>query len=135
MPAEPASGGRRDLDRGLGRRGARPVLLTATASAATTAAPLGGAALGRGGGLRARLLAHGLIGAGLLRAGLLGAGGVVDGHAVAQPAPVARPAPALALLALAGIGYAVWQTLRADDDLWVADDEPELPPTSDTPTI
>jgi hypothetical protein len=24
---------------------------------------------------------------------------------------------------LAGIGYAVWQTLRADDDLWVADED------------
>ena len=29
----------------------------------------------------------------------------------------------LGLAAIAGIGYAVWQTLRADDDLWVADDE------------
>jgi hypothetical protein len=28
--------------------------------------------------------------------------------------------------ALAGIGYAVWQTFRADDELWVADDD--LPP-------
>lgn len=26
---------------------------------------------------------------------------------------------------LVGIGYAVWQTLRADDDLWVADEDPE----------
>lgn len=26
---------------------------------------------------------------------------------------------------LAGIGYAVWQTLRADDDLWVADEDPD----------
>jgi hypothetical protein len=33
--------------------------------------------------------------------------------------------------ALAGIGYAVWQTLRADDDLWVADEDPETTPTSD----
>lgn len=40
---------------------------------------------------------------------------------------------ALAALALVGIGYAVWQTLRADDDLWVADDEPEVP-TTDSPT-
>jgi hypothetical protein len=24
-----------------------------------------------------------------------------------------------------GIGYAVWQTLRADDDLWVADEDPD----------
>ncbi len=28
-------------------------------------------------------------------------------------------------LALAGIAYAAWQTFRADDDLWIADDEPE----------
>ena len=26
---------------------------------------------------------------------------------------------------IAGIGYAVWQTLRADDDLWVADEDPD----------
>lgn len=39
----------------------------------------------------------------------------------------------LAALAALGIGYAVWQTLRADDDLWVADDEPEVPP-ADEPT-
>lgn len=31
----------------------------------------------------------------------------------------------LGVAAMAGIGYAVWQTLRADDDLWVADDEPD----------
>lgn len=35
---------------------------------------------------------------------------------------------------LAGIGYAVWQTLRADDDLWVADEDPETTPGSDKPT-
>ncbi|MDH2443610.1 hypothetical protein QDR37_06600 [Amnibacterium sp. CER49] len=40
----------------------------------------------------------------------------------------------LGLVAVAGIGYAVWQTLRADDDLWVADDEPETTPTTDAPT-
>lgn len=40
----------------------------------------------------------------------------------------------LGLLALAGVGYAVWQTLRADDDLWVADDEPETTPNADGPT-
>ena len=39
----------------------------------------------------------------------------------------------LGVLALVGIGYAVWQTLRADDDLWVADDEPEVAPGTDTP--
>jgi hypothetical protein len=40
----------------------------------------------------------------------------------------------LGLLAVVGIGYAVWQTLRADDDLWVADDEPETTPNADGPT-
>ena len=29
-----------------------------------------------------------------------------------------------ALVAVGGIGYAVWQTFRADDELWVAEDEP-----------
>ena len=29
------------------------------------------------------------------------------------------------VVALAGVGYAAWQTFRADDDLWIADDEPE----------
>ena len=31
---------------------------------------------------------------------------------------------------LVGIGYAVWQTLRADDDLWVADEDPDTTSTS-----
>jgi len=30
----------------------------------------------------------------------------------------------------AGVAYAVWQTFRADDELWVADDEPESPAAS-----
>lgn len=29
----------------------------------------------------------------------------------------------VSLVAVVGIGYAVWQTFRADDELWVADDE------------
>ncbi|WP_374946006.1 DNA helicase [Agreia sp.] len=29
----------------------------------------------------------------------------------------------LGVLAAAGVGYALWQTLRADDELWIADDE------------
>lgn len=33
------------------------------------------------------------------------------------------------LAATAGVAYAVWQTFRADDELWVADDEPEMPAT------
>lgn len=35
------------------------------------------------------------------------------------------------VVALAGIAYAAWQTLRADDDLWV-DDEPITPEDLDT---
>jgi hypothetical protein len=53
--------------------------------------------------------------------GGIGAGGIV-GLAVASVAAL-------------GIGYAVWQTLRADDDLWVADDEPDLPPPGAEPTV
>ena len=41
---------------------------------------------------------------------------------------------ALGVLVAGGVAYAVWQTLRADDDLWVADDEPEITPTGDAPT-
>ncbi|GAB3615590.1 hypothetical protein GCM10027416_01470 [Okibacterium endophyticum] len=33
------------------------------------------------------------------------------------------------VLAAAGVAYAVWQTFRADDELWVAEDEPPLPNT------
>jgi hypothetical protein len=29
------------------------------------------------------------------------------------------------VVALAGIAYAVWQTLRADDDLWITDETPD----------
>lgn len=31
------------------------------------------------------------------------------------------------ILAVAGVGYALWQTFRADDELWVSEDEPLLP--------
>ncbi|GAA1826494.1 hypothetical protein [Agromyces salentinus] len=34
----------------------------------------------------------------------------------------------------AGIAYAVWQTFRADDELWVADDEP-APATGSSPAL
>ena len=30
------------------------------------------------------------------------------------------------VVAAAGVGYAVWQTFRADDELWVADDEVQV---------
>jgi flagellar biosynthesis/type III secretory pathway protein FliH len=33
-------------------------------------------------------------------------------------------AVAAGILAAAGVAYAVWQTFRADDELWVADEEP-----------
>jgi len=38
------------------------------------------------------------------------------------------------IVAAAGVAYAVWQTFRADDELWVADDEP-TPAESATPVI
>ncbi len=31
---------------------------------------------------------------------------------------------ALGVVALAGVAYAIWQTLRADDDLWVEEEDP-----------
>lgn len=34
-----------------------------------------------------------------------------------------------AVVAVAGVGYAVWQTFRADDELWVAEDEAATPGT------
>jgi hypothetical protein len=33
----------------------------------------------------------------------------------------------LGIVAAAGLLYAVWQTFRADDELWVADEEPTTP--------
>jgi hypothetical protein len=36
---------------------------------------------------------------------------------------------AVGAVALVGVVYAVWQTFRADDELWVADDAPESPST------
>jgi len=41
----------------------------------------------------------------------------------------------LGIIAAVGLLYAVWQTFRADDELWVADEEPSTPtnpPTSAT---
>lgn len=34
---------------------------------------------------------------------------------------------AVAILAVVGIGYALWQTFRADDELWIAGDEGNSP--------
>ncbi|WP_147303926.1 hypothetical protein [Subtercola boreus] len=36
---------------------------------------------------------------------------------------------ATAAAALVGIGYAVWQTFRADDELWISEDEIDTAPT------
>ncbi len=100
--------------------------VTAAAGAATTiAASLKDQALASDTGKRAAHFASDTVGPVLRKAGItpppvvakkrgIGAGGVIG--------------IVLGLLVLAGVGYAVWQTLRADDDLWVADDEPEVPP-------
>jgi hypothetical protein len=56
--------------------------------------------------------------------------------ALQKPAPVPVPVKrgpgagtyaliGVGVLALTGVAYAAWQTFRADDDLWIADDEPE----------
>ena len=63
--------------------------------------------------------------------------------AVSKHAPVAKKAGpgagtivliVVGVLTLAGVAYAAWQTFRADDDLWVADDEPEATGT-DAPKV
>jgi hypothetical protein len=38
------------------------------------------------------------------------------------------------IIAAVGVAYAVWQTFRADDELWVADDEPDATATT-TPAV
>jgi hypothetical protein len=38
------------------------------------------------------------------------------------------------IIAAVGVAYAVWQTFRADDELWVADDEPSPTSTAGTGT-
>ncbi|QWT24673.1 hypothetical protein KPL76_04655 [Subtercola sp. PAMC28395] len=37
---------------------------------------------------------------------------------------------AAGVVAAVGIGYAVWQTFRADDELWISEDELDTPPTA-----
>jgi len=44
-----------------------------------------------------------------------------------QPGPGRYILIALAAVAAAGVAYAAWQTLRADDELWVSDDEADDP--------
>lgn len=56
------------------------------------------------------------------------------------PAPVKRSGPGVggwfligaAVAAIAAVGYALWQTFRADDDLWIADEELDAPVESVT---
>ena len=36
-------------------------------------------------------------------------------------------AACLGVIAAVGVLYAIWQPFRADDELWVADDEPTTP--------
>ncbi|MES2093389.1 MAG: hypothetical protein V4531_06210 [Actinomycetota bacterium] len=65
--------------------------------------------------------------------------GTQFGSKVGIVPPKPRPGPgryiliAVAVIAAAGVAYAAWQTLRADDELWVSDDEaddPTAPTTS-----
>jgi hypothetical protein len=71
------------------------------------------------------------------------AGKAAKAAKAARSAPAAKSGPGagsivsivLGLLVAGGAAYAIWQTLRADDDLWVADDEPETTPTGDAPTV
>lgn len=69
-----------------------------------------------------------------------GAAGKAAKAAKSRPAKKSGPGAGgtvsmvLGLLVAGGAAYAIWQTLRADDDLWVADDEPETTPTGDAPT-
>ena len=44
-----------------------------------------------------------------------------------QPGPGRYILIALTAVAVAGVAYAAWQTLRADDELWVSDDEADDP--------
>lgn len=37
----------------------------------------------------------------------------------------------IGIVAVAGVAYAAWQTLRADDELWVSDDEGDSAPLAD----
>ncbi|MET0589934.1 MAG: hypothetical protein ABWZ77_02055 [Naasia sp.] len=50
------------------------------------------------------------------------------GHKKSGPGAGTYVLIAVGIVALAGVAYAAWQTFRADDDLWIADDEPEAAP-------
>ena len=69
-------------------------------------------------------------------------GRIASGRGLTLPASWSKPAPApvkkgigaggiiaiiLGVAAAAGVAYAAWQTLRADDELWVADDPLRAP--------
>lgn len=53
--------------------------------------------------------------------------GVVPAKTQPGPGPGRYVLMSLAVVAAAGIAYAAWQTLRADDELWVSDDEADDP--------
>lgn len=61
------------------------------------------------------------------------AGGRVGAKVGIVKAPPPSPGPGryiligVGVVALAGIAYAAWQTLRADDDLWIDDEEIVIP--------
>lgn len=50
-----------------------------------------------------------------------------------EPSPGRYILIALAFVAAAGVAYAAWQTLRADDELWVSDDDADDPITPASP--
>ncbi len=70
------------------------------------------------------------------RAGTVGAG-VGSKVGIVKPAKTSGPGKyiliALGVVAVAGVAYAAWQTLRADDELWVSDDADEQLETSSSP--
>jgi hypothetical protein len=64
--------------------------------------------------------------AALSRAGAVGrraAGRVGIGTTKSSPGPGRYILIGVGVVALAGVAYAAWQTLRADDDLWIDDEE------------
>lgn len=64
-------------------------------------------------------------------AGAVDAARAATGHPVEPPKKKRRVGPVIAVVlgiaAAAGIVFAAWQTLRADDELWVADDPLSAP--------
>jgi hypothetical protein len=121
-----------------------PAVTTAAAAAATLAGTAR-AALPGGGAAKEPAVAAKKVKDSSKNAAKVAAA-VAAAKAVSKAAPKSSPSKGgigaggvlglvVASIAAAGIGYAVWQTLRADDDLWVADDEPDLPAPGTEPTV